>query len=1212
MNFPLARLFRRMFRITFLGLFALGFGSASAQQLTNGDFEGAFQQLVMPAGSKSQIDGSVATGWRDESAWGQVSIAYSKDPTGGHNGTSAQKIEVRSITQGAVQFVQELPFKPSTTYRLTAWVKAAAPGQAALMLRQSGTPYATYGNTNINLTTEWAQVQVTGTATAGDNGLVMFLPSNPGTYWIDDVVLQDVAGAASAPAAGPLLQNPGMEGTYVPVTPPSSPLAKIDGMVAPGWLDESGWGEVSIGYSQDQTVKHGGTSAQKIEVRSIGKGAALFIQKVPLQNGRIYRATAWMKAAAPGQASLYLRESGAPYSTYSETKAQLTTEWTQVELPMRVTNTELDDLAFTFPEPGTFWIDDVTLEDVTDGVKPSASAGGAVPIPLINADFEGKFQPYVKSPSAKAQISGDVAEGWEDNSDWADVAVVYGRDDTIANGGKTSQRIDVKAIKSGAIQFQQELPLKAGRIYRFTSYVRAAINTQAMIQIRQKGPPYEVFGQLEAAISPEWRKFEVYARMDKDADGLLLFSPSEPTTYWVDDVKLEDVTDLGSAGTAQKGNLFSNGSFEAGPSEGWLWWINGFDDGVKTATREHLDRKATVDTTTAADGTASLKVTLGPWSAGLFSSPTVPAKFGQTYTGSIAIKSDRPGTAEISLGGTTGIKEVTVGPEWKRFSVSGSAVLGPTVQLLARCIVRDTTSPVQFWLDAAMLEEGSTASPAYLAPYPVELALTMDRPGSIVFDGEAAPLKLSTGGNLPPGAVLKWSVENLAGQVTDLPKMALPATSLTIPPDTNSPRGVFKIHAQVVDKDGKPLSSEIQKIFARLPHPRDLTPEQALNSYFGAHVELTPEKLAVARATGNRWVRLHDTSSVTRWQNVEAVPGTWAWNDEGIKAAHQAGLNILGLLAGAPNRETLHPQAQSGYFAGWNVPDAPDALDHWAEYVKQTVAHYQPLISYWEVWNEPYINGATSAFFPNGTPEQYGELLKRASPVIRATNPKAFIVGVCGPGADSAWLDRALKVAGPEYFDAMSFHAYGGRLQGGEKPEIERDADQLRADEALFGTPKPLWESEGGPTDEISWYVNQAPAMHFQMSSLVRLDVCLIAGGVKKFFIYTMGNSGDYGAGGLSLMEYDRSIKPALAARAVLASLIDGATYGGRTEPQPGVDSHSFTQSDGSHVQVLWSFDAKPHSLDIPAGMQALDVLGNPLTGPTVSVGEEPLYFTGK
>jgi glucose dehydrogenase len=91
--------------------------------------------------------------------------------------------------------------------------------------------------------------------------------------------------------------------------------------------------------------------------------------------------------------------------------------------------------------------------------------------------------------------------------------------------------------------------------------------------------------------------------------------------------------------------------------------------------------------------------------------------------------------------------------------------------------------------------------------------------------------------------------------------------------------------------------------------------------------------------------------------------------------------------------------------------------------------------------------------------------------------------------------------------------------------------------------------------------------------------------------------------------EYDNSIKPMLAARAVLASLVDGMGTPTRSEPVKGVDL--YTYGTRKPVQVLWSYDGETHNVPIPRGARALDIWGNPIRTKAniISVGPEPKYF---
>lgn len=131
------------------------------------------------------------------------------------------------------------------------------------------------------------------------------------------------------------------------------------------------------------------------------------------------------------------------------------------------------------------------------------------------------------------------------------------------------------------------------------------------------------------------------------------------------------------------------------------------------------------------------------------------------------------------------------------------------------------------------------------------------------------------------------------------------------------------------------------------------------------------------------------------------------------------------------------------------------------------------------------------------------------------------------------------------------------------------------------------------------------------MASLVRLDVAQLAAGVVRFFPYTMHGQNAAGQEELALLEYDLAPKSTLAARAVLASEVDGAVYVERSEPVPGLEAHAFRHPDGSVVRVVWSNDNQPHALPLAAGQRPLDVLGNPLAGASVRVAEEPIYLHG-
>ena len=340
---------------------------------------------------------------------------------------------------------------------------------------------------------------------------------------------------------------------------------------------------------------------------------------------------------------------------------------------------------------------------------------------------------------------------------------------------------------------------------------------------------------------------------------------------------------------------------------------------------------------------------------------------------------------------------------------------------------------------------------------------------------------------------------------------------------------------------------------------------------------------------------------------MEPQKGQWNWIDDGVNAAHAAGLHILGLIDGAPAWASKTPRATTGYYSLYNQPNADGVMADWKEYARRTSEHFTGRIDDWEIWNEPWGKN-----FFNGTPEEYAALLRAATPAIKAANPDAKVVGVSAsvnyPGD---WAPRVTAVAPSSFYDIVSFHDYSSALYGGPDSNSVRFIKSLESTLAQHGGERPLWNTEEGNFNLSSWYSSSPNGLgqQQQLAWMVRFDVAQMGAGVRKLFYYTLGGDPPQGTDGLCALEYDRSIKPLLAARAVLAYMVDGAKCTGRTEPVAGVDQYTFAFADGKSVQVLWSYDNKPHQMTVPENTKILDVMGNPLpsTG-AISVGAEPIY----
>lgn len=827
-------------------------------------------------------------------------------------------------------------------------------------------------------------------------------------------------------------------------------------------------------------------------------------------------------------------------------------------------------------------------------------------VELKNPGFEGAYQP-LPPPTApanpNARITGRIAPGWTDNSDWADVAVDYGAETANPHRGKAAQRVSVARVSGGAVQFVQPVDFKKGRVYAFHVWLRGQPGAGVSLMLRQGGAPYTVYAERRAALSAEWQEFQVAGQVSEDSIGYLMMIAREPMTFYVDDARLDDLTETSSNKPPTVGSLISGGSFEAGMPFGWSTRLEG------PPRHAFEDPRPVIDAATAAQGRQSFRIDIPEGDNAAIRSPLFSYHPNRVHTVSLWLKADAPNTpVRVEVEKTPLGQDVRVGTAWTRYAVSGTLPYLPNTRLRVYCAAPEGGPGVKLWLDGAQVEEGATASADYYPQFPADLILTLPCPGRVVYDGEAARIQISMAGPVPNSARLRLSVLDLYGKRVELPDVVLPAASMTLPNFSNRPRGMFNLRGQIVDRAGMPVSAPIEMVWARLPRPRAIDPEK---SYFGLHIPLSPRYIAIAHAVGARRVRLHDTSMIGKWAIAEPTEGKFEFFDAGITAAHEAGLSVLGMLDGAPRWTTTKPR--EGYWGIWNIPDKPGMTDRWANYVRQVVGHYKGRIDDWEVWNEPWGDWWINSGNPNATPQLYGQLLRLAYQNAKQANPRATVLGIDTFRGFNKWTEGALASAGPDFYDGFSYHDYNDALYGGPNNFAQTQAQQFVNFQAKHGRPKPLWITEGGPGQIGSFYApeNGGLGPREQLGWAVRFDVTQMAAGVRAFYLYAIHTDSAMGEIEYRATEHDDAIRPILAARAVLASLVDGAGRPTRSEPVPGVDAYAYPPERGKSVTVLWSYDGATHLYPVPRNARALDVQGNPImsTVGVLTVGAEPVYL---
>jgi len=982
------------------------------------------------------------------------------------------------------------------------------------------------------------------------------------------------------------LKNPGFE---EPTTGLDIMGAKsqITGELAHEWQDNSDWADLTAEYVCDPENPHSGERSQKVILSRHGSGAVQIKQNVRFEAAHQYTFSIWLRGQNGATLSLQLRRATEPYTTHASIPVTLSEEWREFS----ITGVSPDDttgVVMIFAgEPVTFWMDDAVFKDAT-------KANGAVDVTLRNPGLEVPYRDLPPpNPEKKAKITGSIANGWGDNSNWADVEIAYAPDTERPHSGKTAQRITVGRVAGGAVQFVQDIELNKG-IYAYSIWLRGQPGTNVSVVLRRADPATQ-YAATTATLTDGWQEFTAAGVVPEKARCLLMLITKSPSTFWMDDARLEDLTNAASSAIPHDGNMITAGSFEAGLPYGWRAGMAG------DMQNRFADLRPSSDDTVATDGKRSLRIEIPKGDNVEISSPALPFNINRPHTFSVDLKANLPNTpVHVWFDGVEKKTTWVVGPEWKRYSVTA------TPPYRAFTYVHLSSSPPEMspartlWMDAAQFEEAESASP-YQAAFPHELTFRINRPGSVVFDGEKEKVTVAIGPEAPEGSQLKLSVVDLYGDKREIKNVPLPAESFDLPDYTDNPRGMFKLRGELVDKHGKALSSPSELVWARLPKPREIDPEK---SFFGIHIPLTKDFIALCRATGTRWTRLHDASMIGKWAIAEPKKGQWEFHDDGVTAAHEGGMAVLGLLDGAPAWASKKPRASSGYWGVWNIPDG---TENWENYVRTVVGHYKGRIDYWEIWNEPWGEWWQGA---GGTPEGYAELMKSAYKVAKEANPAVHIVGV-DTYRGNPWTENVLAASGLDSFDSFSFHDYNEALYGGPESQAHLDAKQYNDAQAKHGTPKTLWNTEGGPGVMGSFYLPEAGGLgpRQQLTQAVRFDVTSMAAGVKAFFLYAIHREGPMGVGNYNAIEHDRAIRPILAGRAVLASLVDGAKSLGRTEPVKGVDSYGFEQTDGQKITVVWSYDGGTHEVTPPEGTKTLDIFGNPLPAGPLKVGVEPVYF---
>jgi len=134
----------------------------------------------------------------------------------------------------------------------------------------------------------------------------------------------------------------------------------------------------------------------------------------------------------------------------------------------------------------------------------------------------------------------------------------------------------------------------------------------------------------------------------------------------------------------------------------------------------------------------------------------------------------------------------------------------------------------------------------------------------------------------------------------------------------------------------------------------------------------------------------------------------------------------------------------------WQMKD----MTPWADYCRQMVRHYKGQVMAWEIENEPNAGDLIAA-------DEYVQFLKVGYEAIKAEDPNAVVVGLCGCPGFLAWNEKVFDAGGAKYFDVMSLHNY---IEYPIRTNVrERQVEKAIAMMVKYrGERVPVWNTETG------------------------------------------------------------------------------------------------------------------------------------------------------
>lgn len=817
---------------------------------------------------------------------------------------------------------------------------------------------------------------------------------------------------------------------------------------------------------------------------------------------------------------------------------------------------------------------------------------------------------------------------WRADSSWADIDVSY---DWEEEDGHRFLSIKMVRQGSGFAQIATDLPSDSGlRAYRLEGRLRVSPGTNVRIGIRQRGAPYRMVAECRPQATGGW--------IHIDEELIVTRSVDVGVGLWIQ-VRSLGTLDIASLKLTERDAAEADARHLArigGPDVPNLVRISRFPLGLPVGWK--LDREV-CDTDvvqigsdlSGPSGYPSLFLN-APVQTQLFSVPFDSVKAGEPHRLSFYISGDWRGRLAVLEGERVlAEREISADTDWRRIDLAFTPTfIGPSHMHAMRVLGQG-----HLRIDGMQVTEGSQLKP-YTSRNGAEVQLAMHTGDAAVgrcqfLDEEPLVSWAVTGAT--SGDVLRISATDQDGRswsaspiVLEKQPMQKGLARLSLPSNHHA---ALRVTATIDNSAG---ADEL--VFLRVPRPR-FWGVDAPDSPFGIHVYPVARSLALMKALGYNWVRLHDAGyEYTGWSWIERQQGAFAFRDDEVGRYRKWNLSVLGQLGSAPEwaSHASDPgnERATPYFRRYFQPKS---MENFGVYVSKVTDHYRQDIRDWFVWNEPWlatrwavahrVDGNGERYLSSDDPQRdFVELMKVAHTAAKAVDPELRIIGINSSSsahtyegtrgrsiAGSEWTSGVVAAGGLSFCDDVDFHCYVSGVQDSIIPSIiEGRRTAITPIEAVTEGASPrVWLTEGSPSlppDETRYggyrlvtLDNEGPNPLPLACRLVLWELGSLVASCERSFLYsahTTRGLHEWPGNHMAIVAGDGSPHPAALAVAAFHHLVEGLHFLDAKTIADGLTAYRFVGSGREAAIILDRMDGTLPDLDQFHGVTLYDAWGNP------------------